>query len=432
MVLSIYSSADYRQKAAFRPLIDYTAERDEVGRIIEAVRRRGDAALAEFTRRFDDSSPERLHVSEAEYQAAEEKVEPFLLEALRGAMENITRFHRRQAERSWWESGPGVIIGQRSLPLRSVGVYVPGGTAAYPSSVLMTVAPARVAGVKEVYLCTPPDSAGQIHPLTLAAARLAGVTAVFKVGGAQAVAALAFGTETIPAVQKIVGPGNIYVTLAKRELFGVVGIDLLAGPSEIVIVADEGAKAAFIAADLLSQAEHDPLARSVLITDSGSLAKRVNLELDRQLALLPRREIAEAALRGQGAVVLVSALPEAWAVVNDLAPEHLELHLADPWPCLDSIENAGAVFIGPYTPEPLGDYWAGSNHVLPTGGSARYSSPLGVSDFLKQSHLLYYTAEALKKAAPQIEALARAEGLEAHARAIAVRRTEPDGSQRQN
>jgi len=432
MLLPIYPYEEYQKQKDLRSPADYLSQRGEVCRIIEAVRRRGDAALADFTRQFDGSVPESILVGEAEFLAAEKTVQPELQEALRGAMKNIERFHLHQVERSWWETGPGMIIGQRSIPLRSVGAYVPGGRAAYPSSVLMTAVPARIAGVAEIYLCTPPGPSGEVHPLTLLAARLAGVSAVFKVGGAQAVAAMAFGTETVPAVQKIVGPGNIYVTLAKREVYGVVGIDLLAGPSEIVVVADDQAEPVFIAADLLSQAEHDPLARCILVTDSRKLVEQVIRELERQLALLPRQEIIKAALCGQGAVILVSSLPEAWTVVNELAPEHLELHMADPWPCLSAVENAGAIFIGPYTPEPLGDYWAGSNHVLPTGGAARYASPLGVADFLKRSHIIYYTAEALKKVAPQIEDLARAEGLEAHARSVAVRRKDTDASKLQD
>ncbi len=432
MTLPLYTLEQYRKKVAPRTLADFATERQEVIRIIEEVRRRGDAALQDYTRRFDGVFLDRFKVSEAEYAAAEKAVAPELVEAIRGAQENIARFHRRQVERSWWESGPGWLAGQRLLPLRSVGAYVPGGTAAYPSSVLMTVVPARVAGVKEIYLCTPPDAEGKIHPLTLLAAKLAGVTAVFKVGGAQAVAALAYGTETIPAVQKIVGPGNIFVTLAKREVYGTVGIDLLAGPSEIVIVADEAAEPSYIAADLLSQAEHDPLAAPILVSCSRVLAEAVRREIEAQLARLPRREIAEKALRGQGAAILVPSLAEAWAVVNELAPEHLELHLTDPWSHLDQIENAGAIFIGPLTPEPVGDYWAGSNHVLPTGRGACYASPLGVPDFLKRSHVVYYSAAALRYAAPHVEALARAEGLEAHARAIAIRRMDIFDPQRQD
>jgi len=423
MLLPVYDSLfSYLEKRSPFNLDDYAAERETVREIIDAVRRCGDAAVKEYTARYDGAVLDDLRVSEAEFKAAEKAVEPSLLETLRQAKENIEKFHRRQLRSSWGESAPGILAGQRLRPLRSAGAYVPGGTAAYPSSVLMTVLPARVAGVKEIYLCSPPGADGKLHPLTLLAAREAGATAVFKAGGAQAVAALAWGTESIPAVSKIVGPGNIYVTLAKRELYGRVGIDLLAGPSEIAVVADAQANAAFIAADLLSQAEHDILARPLLITTSKELLRRVEEELERQLQELPRREIAARSLKEQGAALLAGSLAEAWQAVNELAPEHLELHIADPWAHLDAIENAGAVFIGPWTPEAAGDYWAGSNHVLPTGGTARYASPLGVADFMKSTHFVYYSAAALAGAAAHIERLARAEGLEGHARAVAIRR----------
>lgn len=426
-LLPFYSPDHYRKVQATADLLGgYVKERAQVCRIIEAVRSRGDGAVKEFTKLYDGVLPETLIVPEGEIEAALQEVEPSLLEALRGARDNIEAFHRRQLSESWWVSGGGRIVGQKVVPVRSAGAYAPGGTAAYPSSVLMTVVPARVAGVKEIYLCTPPDSTGSVNPLTLAAAREAGVTAVFRAGGVQAIAAMAYGTETIPAVDKIVGPGNLYVTLAKREVFGRVGIDMLAGPSEIVIVAGKEADPAFIAADLLSQAEHDPLARAILVTVSEELAQKVTGELERQLNNLPRREIAGQSIRKQGAAIVVSSLEEAWALVNEIAPEHLELHLPDPWRYLEFIENAGAVFLGPYTPEPLGDYWAGSNHVLPTAGAARYASPLGVSDFIKRMHILSYTPEALADAAPQIEKLARAEGLEAHARSITARRRQDD------
>ncbi|HHW73977.1 MAG TPA: histidinol dehydrogenase [Firmicutes bacterium] len=407
-------------------LDDYGAERESVRKILDAVRRGGDGALKELTARFEGAVLKELRVSEAEMESAAGAVEPSLAAALREAKENIERFHRRQLPSSWWESGPGRLVGERVRPLERVGAYIPGGTAAYPSSVLMTALPAQVAGVKEIYLCTPPAKDGTVPPLTLLAAREAGATAVFKIGGAQAIAALAYGTATVPAVDKIVGPGNIYVTLAKRELYGRVGIDLLAGPSEIVVVADGGADPAFVAADLLSQAEHDTLARPILITTCADLARQVRRELREQLETLPRKEIAERSLKEQGAAVLVGDLGEAWRAVNELAPEHLELQVADPWDHLDAIENAGAIFIGPHAPEPLGDYWAGSNHVLPTGGTARYASSLGVEDFVKRSHLIYYSAAALAGAAPQIDQLARAEGLGAHARAVTIRRRNDD------
>ncbi len=427
MLLPVYKTPSaYLAKRPSFFLDSCAAEMKSVREIIAAVRKDGDAALKELTARYDGALLEDLQVSAAEMEAAAAAVEPSLIEALRGAKKNIESFHRRQLAASWWDSGPGRLVGQRLRPLRSVGAYIPGGSAAYPSSVLMTVLPARVAGVAEIYLCTPPAADGTVPALTLLAAQEAGATALFKVGGAQAVAALAYGTGTIPAVSKIVGPGNIYVTLAKRELYGRVGIDLLAGPSEIVVVADESAAAASVAADLISQAEHDPLASPILITTSASLARQVERELQEQLLDLPRAAIARRALQEQGAAVLVQSLDEAWQMVNELAPEHLELQVADPWRHLDAIENAGAIFIGPDSPEPLGDYWAGSNHVLPTGGTARYASPLGVEDFIKRTHLLYYSAAALAEAAPQIERLARAEGLEGHARAAAIRRRKDD------
>ncbi|NLY38108.1 MAG: histidinol dehydrogenase [Firmicutes bacterium] len=421
MPLPVYNAEQYFETVKLSPLAGYEAEREQVRLIIDAVRRRGDAALREFAQRYDGVSLESFLVTEAEFAAAEAAVPAELKNALGQARDNIERFHRRQLASSWWEAGPGYIIGQRVKPLRSVGAYVPGGRAAYPSSVLMTVVPARVAGVEQIIVATPPGPEGKVNALTLLAARIAGATGVYKIGGAQAIAALAFGTESVPAVQKIVGPGNLYVTLAKQQLFGQVGIDALAGPSEVLIVADDGAKPAFIAADLLAQAEHDPLARPLLVTCSRRLAEAVKTELRRQLDGLPRREIAARALKEQGAVILVDTLAEAWPVVNRIAPEHLELHLADAWRYLDCIENAGAIFIGPYTPESLGDYWAGSNHVLPTGGAARYASPLGVADYMKISHVLSYTAEALREAAPSIEILAEAESLAGHARAVTIR-----------
>lgn len=422
MPLPVCSFEQYRENQASPAFSDQLEERKQVQTIIEAVRREGDAALFRYTRQFDGADLQSLEVTENEFKAAEREADPDLIEALREARANIEKFHRRQVEGSWWENGPGWLAGQRIIPLDRAGIYIPGGTAAYPSSVLMTVIPALIAGVKETYICSPPDSTGSLNPLTLAAAREAGATAVFKVGGAQAVAAMAYGTETIPAVQKIVGPGNIYVTLAKKEVYGQVGIDMLAGPSEIVIVADDQANPSYIAADMLSQAEHDPLSRSILITVSEELAHRVGDNLEEQLMTLPRKDIAEMSLKKQGAIILVSTLAEAWPIVNELAPEHLELHLDQAWQYLDRITSAGAVFIGSYTPESLGDYWAGSNHVLPTGTAARYASALGVADFVKRSHVISYSAEALQKAAPQIAALARAEGLEAHARAVLIRR----------
>ena len=341
----------------------------------------------------------------------------------RSAAENIASFHRKQLRHSWLEHyDDGVVLGQRVTAVDRAGVYVPGGGAAYPSSVLMTVIPARVAGVRDVVLVTPPQRDGSINPYTLVAAKIAGAQAVYKCGGAQAVAALAYGTETIPAVDKIVGPGNLYVTLAKREVSGAVGIDMLAGPSEVLVLADDSARADFVAADLLSQAEHDPLAAAYCITTSKRLAEELLTELAKQCTALDRCDVAQKSLQNQGALVLVDNLEEGLEIVNMLAPEHLELQLAEPWSVLGKIRNAGAIFVGAYTPEPVGDYWAGPSHVLPTSGAGRFSSPLSVDDFIKKSSVIYYPPEALLHSAAEIEALARIEGLTAHGRAVKIRR----------
>ncbi len=429
MLISLTTFEEYKKREARFSFDDYEEEREKVRQIITDVRKKGDQALKEYAQMFDGAGIESLKVKEEEYEHALGDIEPLLLEALEKAKENIEEYHRRQIKNDWWISGDDWLAGQRIVALESVGAYVPGGTAAYPSSVLMTVIPAKVAGVKEVYICTPPAKNGRISSATLAAAKICGATAVFKTGGAQAVAALAYGTETIPAVRKIVGPGNIYVTLAKKEVFGHVGIDMLAGPSEIVIVADEGANPAFIAADLLSQAEHDPLARSILVTPSEALAGLVSGHLEEQLMSLPRIDIARRSLSERGAFILTPTLADAWPIVNELAPEHLELHLEEAWHYIEKIQSAGAIFVGPYAPEPLGDYWAGSNHVLPTGASARFASPLGVDDFIKKSSVLYYGAREMEKAAASVAVIARAEGLEAHARAALIRRKydEPRG-----
>lgn len=429
MLLPISSFREYKKNHPAAVFSDFREERERVLNIIEEVRRNGDRALFRYTLEFDRAELESLQVPAADLARAAESIQPELLEAIRGAGANIEKFHRLQVGKDIWDREEGRLTGRRLIPLQSVGAYIPGGTAAYPSSVLMTVIPARIAGVKEINICTPPDSSGLVDPITLAAAHEAGATAVYRVGGAQAIAAMAYGTETVPAVQKIVGPGNIYVTLAKKEVFGQVGIDMLAGPSEIVIVADDRADPAYIAADLLSQAEHDPLSRPILVTCSEKLAFTVGERLEDQLATLPRREIAEQSLREQGAAILVSGLEEAWPVVNELAPEHLELHLENAQNYIDLITCAGTIFIGPYSPEPLGDYWAGLNHVLPTSTAARFASALGVDDFVKRSQVLSYSSEALDRSLSQIAALARAEGLEAHARAVLIRRqiNEPSG-----
>ncbi|MDI4648826.1 histidinol dehydrogenase [Cohnella hashimotonis] len=397
-----------------------------VAEIVSAVRSEGDAALLRYTEAFDrvrlDAS--QLRVTEAEIQSAYERVEPEFLDALRRAAANVTAFHEKQTRQSWIDVQPdGTMLGMSLRPLARVGLYVPGGKAAYPSSVLMNVLPAKVAGVPQIAMVTPPATGGRegIDPYILVAAAEAGVTEMYRVGGAQAVAALAYGTESIPAVDKICGPGNIYVALAKRAVFGAVDIDSIAGPSEIVVLADDSADARFVAADLLSQAEHDEMASAMLVTPSERLARDVEAELAWQVATLPRREIAEKSLEQYGAILTVADLAEGIDVVNKLAPEHLEIMTEDPLELLGRIENAGAIFLGPYSSEPVGDYFAGPNHILPTNGTARFSSPLNVDDFVKKSSLIRYSREALRRDAAGIASLARHEGLEAHARAVEIR-----------
>ncbi len=409
--------------------VDYgTPEQNEAVRsIVREVRERGDEAVLAYTEAFDRvhfAEASELRVTQSEIDAAYGKVEPSFIEAIRAAAVRIRAFHEKQQRLSWIDVQPdGTTLGQLVRPLRRVGLYVPGGKAAYPSSVLMNAIPALVAGVPEIVMVTPPATAGVagVDPYILVAAAEAGVHEVYRVGGAQAVAALAYGTATIRPVDKIVGPGNIYVALAKREVYGAVDIDSIAGPSEIAVLADEGANAAYVAADMLSQAEHDEMAAAVLITPSRELAERVRAELAKQLAELPRREIAEASLARHGAIVLVRDLEEGVAVVNRLAPEHLELMLREPDEWLGRVENAGAIFLGDYSSEPVGDYFAGPNHVLPTNGTARFSSPLSVDDFVKKSSLIRYSREALRRDAATIAALARHEGLEGHARAVEIR-----------
>jgi histidinol dehydrogenase len=393
-----------------------------VRKIITRVKEDGDHALVAFTKQFDGVKLNSLHVEEAELAEAAQSVEPKLMTALRHAAERIRRFHEKQLTASWiMEEADGTILGQRVHPLERVGVYVPGGRAVYPSTVLMNVIPAVVAGVKEVVMVTPPQPDGSIPAATLAAAKVAGVNRVVKVGGAQAVAALAYGTASVPKVDKIVGPGNRFVALAKQLVFGEVDIDSVAGPSEIVVIADETADPVFVAADLLSQAEHGEDSSAILITTSADLAANVQTEVARQCKQLERGRIAQTALERYGAITVVGDLQEAAELSNQLAPEHLELMVADPWSLLGRIRHAGAVFLGPYSTEPLGDYVAGPNHVLPTAGTARFFSPLGVDHFLKKSSLLCYGKEALLRDGPQAMALAEAEGLGAHAAAIRVR-----------
>ncbi|MBQ8159557.1 MAG: histidinol dehydrogenase [Clostridia bacterium] len=392
--------------------------------IVRDVQKRGDEALFEYTEKFDHvkMTAETVEVSQEEIEAAYAAASPEWLSAMREAARRITAFHEKQKQNTWVDFQEGTALGQKITPLRRVGVYVPGGTAAYPSSVLMNVLPAKVAGVGEIVMVTPPGRDGSVsYPLALVAAHLAGVDRIFKVGGAQAVAALAFGTGAIPKVDKITGPGNIYVAMAKREVFGYVGIDMVAGPSEVLVVADESADPRFVAADLLSQAEHDPMAAAVCVTDSEETAKAVAGELDRQVALLPRREVAEKSLNTYGTVIVCENLDRCAEVVDVIAPEHCELYVQDPWALLPKIHHAGAIFMGANSPEPLGDYFAGPNHVLPTSGTARFFSPLSVDDFVKKSSIIYATREELEKVHEQVMLLARSEGLDAHANAVAIR-----------
>lgn len=401
--------------------------REDVGAAVDAilseVRQRGDAALRDFTRRFDGAEPDSLRVTEAELEEALAAVDRCFLETLRQAAENIRRFHRRQVHGDFvLADRPGIVMGQRWTPIEKVGVCVPRSPEAFPSTILMNVIPAKIAGVKEIFLVTPPRRDGSVSPEALAAAKLAGATGVFRLGGAQAVAALAYGTESVPGVDKIVGPGGIFVATAKRKVFGLVDIDMIAGPSEILVLADGKSDPRWVAADLLSQAEHDVLSSAVLVTDSRELARAVQREIESQLAALPRREVARQSIESNGKIIVTDSLDSAVEAANRIAPEHLELCVDDPFSLLPRIKNAGSVFLGRSTPEALGDYFAGPNHTLPTSGTARFSSPLGVDDFMKRSSFLYYDRAALNGCAEQIADFARREGLEAHARSVLSRR----------
>lgn len=394
--------------------------------IVKAVKEEGDAALLRYTEQFDGMKLDAaaLRVTQEELKAAYALVEPSFVAAISAAAENIRHFHAKQKRNSWMDLQPdGSLLGQIIRPLKRVGVYVPGGKAAYPSSVLMNVIPAQVAGVPEIVMVTPPATGGKagIDPYILVAAAEAGVHEIYRVGGAQAIAALAYGTETIAPVDKICGPGNIYVALAKREVYGAVDIDSIAGPSEIAVLADDSADPAYVAADLLSQAEHDEMASAILVTQSEAFAKACQAEVARQLAELPRKDIAAASIEQYGAIILVNSVEEGIQVINRLAPEHFELIVKEPMGYLGLVENAGAIFLGPYSSEPVGDYYAGPNHIIPTNGTARFSSPVDVDDFIKKSSLIYYSKEALLENGATIIELARREGLEGHARAVEIR-----------
>lgn len=390
--------------------------------ILSDVRSQGDAALFQYCRKFDKANLSCLEVSGQELKAALSSVQPEFLSILQEAAENIRMFHCQQVRSSFILSEKaGVVMGQKIMPIEKVGIYVPGGTAAYPSTVLMDAIPAKIAGCREIVMVTPPRQDGSIAPEILAAASIAGVDRIFKIGGAQAIGALAYGTESVPKVDKIVGPGNAFVAEAKKQVFGIVSIDMIAGPSEILIVADGSCNPKYVAADLLSQAEHDKLASAVLVTDSPDLAVAVQIEIQQQLATLPRREIAETSIEHNGKIIVVNSIQQAIEISNILAPEHLEVCVDNPFDYLDEIKHAGSIFLGKYCPEALGDYMAGPNHTLPTSGTARFSSPLSVDDFIKKSQYTYFTKDALQKTAYHVAAFAEKEGLHAHARSATVR-----------
>lgn len=403
---------------------NYTEYENVVADIINNVRAKGDAAVFEYTKKFDkwEVSADNLKVTEAEIEEAFQSIEPAFVEVMHKSADNIAAFHQKQLHNSWIDPKPdGSILGQKILPIAVSGVYVPGGKAAYPSSVLMNVIPAKVAGVKKIVMTTPAGADGKVNPGTLVAAKIAGVDEIYKVGGAQAIAAMAFGTQSIPKVDKITGPGNIFVALAKKACFGFVSIDSIAGPSEILVIADETANPRYVAADLLSQAEHDELASAILITTSEELADKVSEEIDGFLQELSRKEIIEKSLQNYGYQLIAESMEDAIDAANAIASEHLEILTKDPYQVMTKIENAGAIFLGEYSSEPLGDYYAGPNHILPTNGTARFFSPLNVDDFMKKTSIISYSREALEQAHEDIELFAQKEGLTAHANSIHVR-----------
>ena len=395
---------------------------DIVTDIIADVRKNGDAALLAYAKKFDKAELTSLEVTDDEIEEAFASVEPEFVEILKEAAVNIRAFHEKQMRQGFaLQQENGVVIGQKITPIEKAGLYVPGGTAAYPSTVLMDSIPAKIAGCKEICIATPPSANGKINPVILAAAKIAGVDRIFKMGGAQAIAALAYGTQSVPKVDKIVGPGNAFVAEAKRQVFGKVSIDMIAGPSEILVIADGKSDPAYVAADLLSQAEHDKMASAVLVTDSEELALQVQTEIEKQLSKLPREEIARVSIENNGKIIVAEDFDDVLAVANEIAPEHLELCVDNPFDYLDKIQNAGSIFMGRYCPEALGDYFAGPNHTLPTSGTARFSSPLSVDDFIKKTQYTYYTQEALAKVGEKVAFFAEKEGLSAHARSATIR-----------
>ena len=424
-MIKIYEYGQVENKEIFARMAPKANVEQIVTDIINDVRENGDAALYRYCEKFDGAKLDGLEVTKAEFDEALAVTEPEFLRILESAAKNISLFHEQQKRQSFVVSGEkGALLGQRVLPIEKAGLYVPGGTAAYPSTVLMDSIPAKIAGVEEIVMVTPPSKDGKVNSAILAAAYIAGVDRVFKIGGAQAVAALAYGTESVPQVDKIVGPGNAFVAEAKKQVFGQVAIDMIAGPSEILVVADATAKPENVAADLLSQAEHDKLASAVLVTDSMALANAVSAELEKQIPLLERAEIARESIDNNGKIIVADTLYAAIEISNELAPEHLELCVDNPFDYLDAVKNAGSIFMGKYCPEALGDYYAGPNHTLPTGGTARFSSPLSVDDFIKKSQFIYYPQEAFEAVARDVDFFARKEGLTAHGKSATVRLSE--------
>lgn len=422
-MIKIYNYGEVSNEDIFqREDLEYNVG-EAVSSIIAQVRRTGDAALKAYAKEFDGAELACLEVSKEEIDEAFDTVEPEFLDILREAAVNIRAFHEKQVRSSFViNEKDGVVMGQKVMPIEKVGIYVPGGTAAYPSTVLMDSIPAKIAGCPQIVMATPPGKDGKINPVILAAAKIAGVDQIFKMGGAQAVAALAYGTESVPKVDKIVGPGNAYVAEAKKQVFGKVSIDMIAGPSEILVVADSMQNPAFVAADMLSQAEHDKMASAVLVTESKDFAKKVSDELERQIPLLPRKEIARASIDNNGKIIVAEDnLMLAIEIANEIAPEHLELAVVQPFDYLSRVKNAGSIFMGSNCPEALGDYFAGPNHTLPTSGTAKFSSPLSVDDFVKKSQFTYFTEDALKQVADKVAAFAEKEGLDGHARSVTIR-----------
>lgn len=421
-MIRILKYGEVENKDIFARVVPETDVAGTVAAILKDVRERGDRALYDYGKRFDKADLTCLTVSQEEIEAALSSVEPIFLEVLRKAAERIRRFHEKQRRTSFIINDEnGVVMGQKIIPVDRAGLYVPGGTAAYPSTVLMDSIPAKLAGCREVVITTPPRPDGTVNPVILAAAAIAGVDRIFKVGGAQAIAALAYGTETVPKVDKIVGPGNAFVAEAKKQVYGLVSIDMIAGPSEILIVADDTCDPRHIAADLLSQAEHDKLASAVLVTDSVSFAEKVSRELENQIPALPRKDIARCSIDRNGKIIVADSLRTAIDIANEIAPEHLELCVDNPFDYLDAIRHAGSVFLGKNCPEALGDYLAGPNHTLPTGGTAKFSSPLSVDDFIKKTQYTYFTRDALKQVAGDVAFFAEKEGLDAHAKSALIR-----------